>query len=140
MRCILCRYNVPHDVQLITDFVGDGLVDVALARSLGSQYMNACCIPVFSITKSNSDLRFLHAFSMEYSVKYSAKNQGMIDDEKALKIRKMRSRDLFEAVDAPRLTIQTWTQSKSARLVFEVYYFTALTLRNSIVPWFFFAF
>jgi hypothetical protein len=77
---------VPHDVQLITDFVGDGLVDVALARSLGSQYMNACCIPVFSITKSNSDLRFLHAFSMEYSVKYSAKNQGMIDDLKALKI------------------------------------------------------
>jgi hypothetical protein len=129
MRCILCRYNVPHEVQLITDFVGDGLIDVALARSLGSQYMNACCIPVFSVTKSNSDLRFLHAFSMDYSVKYTAKYQGTIDDEKVLKIsldavaRSFRSRRRAEA-DDPDMDSKRIGEARVRSLLFHSTNFT----------------
>jgi hypothetical protein len=68
---------------------------------------------------------------MEYSVKYSAKNQGMIDDEKALKIsqdavsRSFRSRRRAEA-DDPDMDSKQIGEARVRSLLFHSTNFTQL--------------
>jgi hypothetical protein len=97
MRCSLCRYNKPHDPSPDTHVeVDDGTDDevsydgnllsgdVVRQRSLASLYMNATNFHIFSLTKSNSDLRVLAGISIDYCVKYTSKPQ-CIDADKVLK-------------------------------------------------------
>jgi len=133
MKCIFCRHDSPKDVQEVTDFVGDEQVDVAHARSVGSQYMNPVCKTIFSLTKSNSDLRFLTSFTHDYSVKYTGKPQGFVDAEKALKValdavaRSFRSRGRAEALD-PEMEAKRIGEARVRSLLFHVTNFTQIDI------------
>jgi len=122
---------VPHDVQLETDFIGADQVEVAHARSVGSQYMNPACAPIFSLTKSNGDLRFLNPSSLDYSVKYTAKPQGMVDSEKTLKItvdavaRSFKSRQRAEAND-PDMEAKRLGEARVRSLLYHITNFTQI--------------
>ncbi len=133
MKCIFCRHDSPKDVQEVTDFVGDDQVDVSHARSVGSQYMNPVCKTIFSLTKSNSDLRFLTSFTHDYSVKYTGKPQGFVDAEKALKValdavaRSFRSRGRAEALD-PEMEAKRIGEARVRSLLFHVTNFTQIDI------------
>lgn len=84
MNCILCRYCKPDDVQSQTNFTDDSHADISPRRLLGSSYLNAFDKVFLSLGKSNHDIRWLRPHNVEYSVKYPAKSQGPIDQQKAL--------------------------------------------------------
>jgi len=95
--------------------------------------MNPAFMTLFSLTKSNSDLRFLRLVSLDYSVKYSAKVQGIVDAEKALKIaldavdRSFRSRQRAEAND-PDMEAKRLGEARVRSLLFHITNFTQIDI------------
>ena len=135
MRCAVCRYNIPHDPSPDThvkendgtdDEVSDDgkllSAEVVRQRSLASLYMNATNFHIFSLTKSNSDLRVLAGISIDYCVKYTSKPQ-CIDADKVLKAalnavsRAYKNRALAEARE-PELTPHAIGQGRIKNLLY----------------------
>jgi hypothetical protein len=81
MTCIVCRYNHPYSALGASILDDDG---ITYARTVGSEYLNPAPLQIISLTKSNSDLRFLRGPAVDYSTKYTSKPQGVIDNDKLL--------------------------------------------------------
>ena len=130
----LCRYCFPRELQNATTLENE---DLRLKRLLGSNYLNAFCILLTALTKSNSDLRILTGINEEYSVKYVAKNQSDIDADAALNAafkaikRAYRNRAHRES-ERPDMTVDQIGKARVRSLLFNMNNFNQVhqTLAN----------
>ena len=125
MNCQLCRYDKPNEVQATTDFIDSTKSEIAPKRLLGCSYLNAYVAPFLILGKSNHDLRFLRENSIEYSVKYTSKPQGTINEEKATCAiregitRAFRSTD-FKIARDPEMTVSEIGETRTRSLVYNL--------------------
>ena len=141
MKAAVCRYNMPRDPCDATHVHDDDTSDdddaasnegeknllsaeVERKRTLASLYMNAANLHIYSLTKSNNDLRILSGISVNYSVKYTSKPQ-CIDADKVLKAalkavsRMYKNRAIAEARE-PHLTAESIGASRVKSLLFNI--------------------
>ena len=77
----LCQYDMPvgptEKTTLPTLFNEDGSINKILqvARGIGPEYLNSVACDLFSLSKSNGDMKMLTAKNIHYATNYSTKMQ-----------------------------------------------------------------
>ena len=78
MSATICRYGMPRKLRYVTVVNADG---VELRRLNGNEFINGYSSLIAMLTHSNHGLRFVFGPEADYCVKYSAKQQGPVNND-----------------------------------------------------------
>ena len=87
----LCRYNFPiapyENTTLSSLYNDDGSINkiLQIARGIGSEYLNSVACDLFSLSKSNGDMKMLTGQNIHYATKYPTKVQQQTFCDSAFK-------------------------------------------------------